>query len=75
MNVVNKAFTYRNRGLTMLERATLFFGTTRVTSNVALTAGSSQQGKALRASVAYKMQNQIAQAKIIQYLSFTGQMF
>lgn len=75
MNVVNKAFTYRNRRLTMLERATLFFGTTRVTSNVAFTAGSSQQGKALRASVAYKMQNQIAQAKIIQYLSFTGQMF
>lgn len=64
---------HRNCGLTMLERATLFFGTTRVTSNVALTAGSSQQGKALRASVAYKMQNQIAQPNII--FNFSGQMF
>ena len=42
-------------GLTMLERATLFLGTTSVTSNVAFTAGSSQQGKARRASVAYRV--------------------
>ena len=34
----------------MLERATLSLGTTSTTSNVALNAGSSQQGRALRAS-------------------------
>ncbi len=39
---------------TMLERATLSFGTTRVTSKVALIAGSSQHGKARLASVAWK---------------------
>ena len=35
----------------MLDKATAATGDTRVTSNVALKAGSSQQGKALRASV------------------------
>ena len=38
----------------MFDRATSFDGTVRVTSNVALQLGSSQQGKALRASVASK---------------------
>ena len=38
---------------TMLERATLSLGTTRVTSKVALWAGSSQQGRARRASAAW----------------------
>ena len=40
--------------LTMFERATLSFGTIRVTSNVALWVGSSQHGRARRASAAYK---------------------
>ena len=40
--------------LTMLERATRSFGTTRVMSNVAFTAGSSQHGNARRASVGCK---------------------
>ena len=38
----------------MLDRATLSLGTTSVTSNVALQAGSSQQGIARLASVDYK---------------------
>ena len=38
--------------LTMLDRATLSLGTTSVTSKVAFTAGSSQHGKDLLASVA-----------------------
>ena len=37
---------------TMLERATLSLGTIRVTSKVALWAGSSQQGRARLASAA-----------------------
>lgn len=37
---------------TMFDKATRSLGTIRVMSNVALIAGSSQQGKALRASVA-----------------------
>jgi len=36
----------------MFERATLFLGTTSVTSKVALMAGSSQHGNDLRASEA-----------------------
>lgn len=36
----------------MLDSATLSFGTINVTSKVAFTAGSSQQGKDLLASVA-----------------------
>ena len=36
---------------TMLDRATRSLGTTKVTSNVAFMAGSSQQGNARRASV------------------------
>ena len=40
--------------LTILERTTRSEGATIVTSNVAFKAGSSQQGKALRASVAWK---------------------
>lgn len=43
--------------LTMLERAVLVLGTTRVTSKVALMAGSSQHGRARRASVDYKHTN------------------
>ena len=39
---------------TMLERATLSLGTTKVTSKVALWAGSSQQGRARRASAAWE---------------------
>jgi len=39
----------------MFERATLSFGTTKVTSNVAFTAGSSQHGNARLASVALKI--------------------
>lgn len=38
----------------MFDRATLSLGTTKVTSNVALRAGSSQQGNARRASVGCK---------------------
>ena len=38
----------------MFDRATLSLGTTSVTSNVALQAGSSQQGIARLASVDYK---------------------
>lgn len=38
---------------TMFDRATLSLGTIRVISKVALIAGSSQQGNALRASVAW----------------------
>ena len=38
----------------MFDRATLSLGTTSVTSNVALQAGSSQQGMARLASVDYK---------------------
>lgn len=38
---------------TMFDKATLSLGTIRVISKVALMAGSSQQGKALRASVAW----------------------
>ena len=37
---------------TIFDRATRSLGTTRAMSKVALMAGSSQQGKALRASVA-----------------------
>ncbi len=40
--------------LTMFERATLSFGTTSVTSNVAFKAGSSQHGNARLASVGWK---------------------
>ena len=43
---------------TMFERATLSFGTTRLISKVALTAGSSQQGNARRASVDWKQEIQ-----------------
>ncbi len=39
---------------TIFDRATLSFGTIRVMSKVALIAGSSQQGKARRASVAWR---------------------
>ena len=35
----------------MFDKATLSFGTTKVMSKVALSAGSSQQGNARRASV------------------------
>lgn len=38
---------------TIFDKATLSLGTIRVISKVALMAGSSQQGKALRASVAW----------------------
>lgn len=38
----------------MFDKATLSLGTTNEISKVALIAGSSQQGKALRASVALK---------------------
>lgn len=38
----------------MFDKATLSLGTTNEISKVALMAGSSQQGKALRASVALK---------------------
>lgn len=38
---------------TMFDKATLSLGTISVISKVALMAGSSQQGKALRASVAW----------------------
>lgn len=41
----------------MFDKATLSLGTTKVTSNVALRAGSSQQGNARRASVGYKKKN------------------
>lgn len=40
--------------VTMFDRATLFFGTVRVISKVAFKAGSSQHGKDLRASDAWK---------------------
>ncbi len=40
--------------ITMLDKATLSFGTTKVTSNVAFMAGSSQHGNARLASVAWK---------------------
>lgn len=44
----------RGEGIrTMFDKATLSLGTIRVISKVALMAGSSQQGKALRASVAW----------------------
>lgn len=39
---------------TIFDKATLSFGTIRVMSKVALIAGSSQQGKARRASVAWR---------------------
>lgn len=40
----------------MFDKATLSLGTTNEISKVALIAGSSQQGKALRASVALRKQ-------------------
>lgn len=40
---------------TIFDKATLSLGTIRVISKVALMAGSSQQGKALRASVAWSV--------------------
>lgn len=43
----------------MFDKATLSLGTTKVTSNVALRAGSSQQGNARRASVGYKKKKNI----------------
>lgn len=43
-----------SRWLTILDKATLSLGTIRAMSKVALMAGSSQQGKALRASVAWR---------------------
>ena len=46
----NQPTTY-NLQPTMLDRATRSLGTTKVTSNVAFMAGSSQQGNARRASV------------------------
>lgn len=43
----------------MFDKATLSLGTTNEISKVALMAGSSQQGKALRASVALKREYEI----------------
>lgn len=43
-----------NQILTIFDKATLSLGTTNEISNVALMEGSSQQGKALRASVAWR---------------------
>ena len=43
----------------MFDKATLSLGTTNEISKVALMAGSSQQGKALRASVALKKEYEI----------------
>lgn len=47
----------------MFDRATLSLGTTNEISNVALMAGSSQQGKALRASVALRREYEILKEK------------
>lgn len=44
---------------TMFDKATLSLGTTNEISKVALMAGSSQQGKALRASVALRKEYEI----------------
>lgn len=44
---------HSNNEQTMFDRATPVLGTINLMSNVAFIAGSSQQGKALRASVAF----------------------
>ena len=43
----------------MFDKATLSFGTTKVMSKVALSAGSSQQGNARRASVGWKENKEV----------------
>lgn len=53
-------FTYTYKHIhTMFDKATLSLGTTNEISKVALMAGSSQQGKALRASVALRKKYEI----------------
>lgn len=51
-------YTYKHIH-TIFDKATLSLGTTNEISKVALMAGSSQQGKALRASVALREEYEI----------------
>lgn len=60
---------------TMFDKATLSLGTISVISKVALMAGSSQQGKALRASVAWGGKGETHTVKLLGSASYISTLF